>query len=505
MLLNLLLIQSKMQDCKILQCTAKKETPLTLKRVQKAAADTKYEESILYIVPAEELPLAVPDGRLSLITIGYPPAAYMDSDRCELLCFSVNTNLSDLFQKVLDIFYYYADIEDNLKDLIIAGAEIRDLAELAFHIFGTPMAIYGLHEKILMISFDSSHPENRDYYLEYSGCEYVPEDERSVLYKTPAFVETFHNREVGFSKMDVYHTEIIYKNIFNEDTYLGRVTLENSYRPFSDADYCLVEWFSKYIKILMNKSKPFQFQTSHEFEGMIRELVMSGAPYREGSKKILNDIGWELNDQYLIVQISTLQPQNSEPFLTEGAYYLKELFDSQYILMQPSYLFQLINLTKSIYSYAETMRRLDIFMKNNAMIASTSSLFSDFSQIDLHIRQAKLMSAFALADREHKLYEYDSYVKRMMLFQMRGQNSPLVYLNQHMLELYSYDKKANSDLMHTLKCYLSNNLNLSRTSQDLYIARTTCLYRIHKICSIAHIDLEDRETVEYLRLVTALL
>lgn len=206
-----------------------------------------------------------------------------------------------------------------------------------------------------------------------------------------------------------------------------------------------------------------------------------------------------------MVQISTVRLQNNDQFLTEGAYYLKELFDSQYLLLQPSYLFQLINLTKSVHSYTETLRRLDIFMKNNALVASTSSLFSDFSQIDIHIRQAKLMSAYAVEDRTSKLYEYDRFVREMMLSQMRGNNHPRVFFNHYIQELYACDKKGNTDLIHTLKCYLDNNLNLSETSKELYIARTTCLYRINKICAIAHIDFDNRDTVEYLRLVMALL
>lgn len=506
MLLNLVLVKSRLEDYRILQSTAKKETPLRLKRVLIADTHTIFQEDLLYIVMAEDLPLKMPEcSHLSLITIGYPPAIYTDAPQCELLCCSVNTDLQELFRRVLDILYEFYDLEDDLKDRIIRGCEIADLAPLAMQIFGTPVTIYGTYEKQLLLAYDPLRPENREYYQTTAAEEYVAEDERSVLYKLPEFVDTFKVHGPAFSEMDAYNTQIIYVNIFNDDTYLGRVILENTYRPFTDADYCLLDWFAKFIKILMNRTKPFHFQTTREFENMIRELVISGGSYRNEYKKILQDIGWELSDQYLAVQIALPQTQDREQFLTDGAYYLVELFDSQYILMQPAYLFQLINLTRSKHSYTETLRRLEIFQKNNAMVVSTSSLFSEFTEIPLHIRQASLMSAYALADRKRKLYEYDMHIKDMLLYQMKAGNPPQLYFNRHLQELYVHDKKSGTDLVKTLCCYLNNNLNLTDTSRELYIARTTCLYRIKRISEIAHIDFDDPDTVLYLRLVLSLL
>lgn len=506
MLLNLVLVKSRLGQYRILQSTAKKETPMRLKRVCIADAQTDFQDNILYVVMAEDLPLKVPEcPHLSLITIGYPPAVYTDTAHCELLCCSVNTDLQQLFGSVLDIFYEFFDLEDDLKDRIIRGCEIRDLEPLALQIFGTPITIYGTYEKILMLAYDPLRPENREYYQAAASQEYIAEDERSVLYKLPEFVDTFKVRGPAFSDMNAYNTHIIYVNIFNDDTYLGRVILENTYRPFTDADYCLLDWFSRFIKILMNRTKPFHFAATRGFENMIRELVISEGSYRNEYKKILAEVGWELSDQYLAVHIALPQTQDREQFLTDGAYYLVELFDSQYILMQPTYLFQLINLTRSDHSYTETLRRLEIFQKNNAMVVSTSSLFSDFTEIPLYIRQASLMSAFALTDRKRKLYEYDMHVRDMLLHQMRANNPPQIYFNRHLQELYTHDKKSGSDLIKTLRCYLKNNLNLTDTSRELYIARTTCLYRIKRISEIAHIDFGDPDTLLYLRLVLSLL
>ncbi|MGC8140628.1 hypothetical protein ACP3W2_24495, partial [Salmonella enterica] len=89
----------------------------------------------------------------------------------------------------LDILYEFYDLEDDLKDRIIRGCEIADLAPLAMQIFGTPVTIYGTYEKQLLLAYDPLRPENREYYQTTAAEEYVAEDERSVLYKLPEFVD----------------------------------------------------------------------------------------------------------------------------------------------------------------------------------------------------------------------------------------------------------------------------------------------------------------------------
>ena len=71
MLLNLVLVKSHMTQYRILQSTAKTETPMRLKRVCIADTQTDFQANILYVVMAEDLPLKVPEcDHLSLITTG---------------------------------------------------------------------------------------------------------------------------------------------------------------------------------------------------------------------------------------------------------------------------------------------------------------------------------------------------------------------------------------------------------------------------------------------------
>ena len=82
----------------------------------------------------------------------------------EFLCFRSSESGQALFQAVLDIFFYYEAFDSRIKDMIIAGRQMRDFQEIALEIFETPVTVYGTNEKVLMMAYDPNRPENLEYY-----------------------------------------------------------------------------------------------------------------------------------------------------------------------------------------------------------------------------------------------------------------------------------------------------------------------------------------------------
>ena len=49
------------------------------------------------------------------------------------------------------------------------------------------------------------------------------------------------------------------------------------------------------------------------------------------------------------------------------------------------------------------------------------------------------------------------------------------------------------DLFHTLRVYLENNGSIKETSEELYIHRSSLLYRLEKITDLLDVDINDSE------------
>ncbi len=59
---------------------------------------------------------------------------------------------------------------------------------------------------------------------------------------------------------------------------------------------------------------------------------------------------------------------------------------------------------------------------------------------------------------------------------------------------------SRDDLIATLKTYLKNNQNLSKTAQELYVHYKTAAYRIEKIAKITGIDFDNANEVLAVRI-----
>ena len=69
--------------------------------------------------------------------------------------------------------------------------------------------------------------------------------------------------------------------------------------------------------------------------------------------------------------------------------------------------------------------------------------------------------------------------------------------SQKILGLRTFDGDHNTDYYNTLKLYVQNHLNAVQTAKQLYIHRSTFLYRMEKIKEMIHLDLDDYDTLLY--------
>lgn len=77
--------------------------------------------------------------------------------------------------------------------------------------------------------------------------------------------------------------------------------------------------------------------------------------------------------------------------------------------------------------------------------------------------------------------------------------------HEKLLLLRKTDKENGTEYMKTLRMYLDQQQNAVRTARELYIHRSTFLYRLEKIKEILESDLDDPEELLYLNLSFRLL
>lgn len=503
MLLNLAIIKDKLEDMKILDARTDKSSPRRLKYPERYEDSPAIQEDILYLASAEDLAVEPnPSVHMNLICLGYPPVQYMTDEKIELICLSASATLEDVYQKIIRIFYLYNSYDEKLKDVLIHKGSLSELGKIIHDIFKTRVSAYGRYEKLLFVI-----PE--DPMMSVTSAGYIEEDERSILYADKDFHDTLHVRGASYLTSDIYSTDIIYYNLFEHNLYIGRIMIENTEREFTDGDYALVEWAGDYLKLMLQSSRDFHFDAPRGFEDLIQKIALHQAHYADEDQSILAQVGWARHDTFLCTAITGTQDSeetilSTHTLLNNSAFYLQESFDGQYLFIRNSTLYQIIDLSVTDCPENEVLRRLRLFQKDNILHMGISAHFQDFSELPTHIRQAELMVQYACSAKKMSPVFFDKEILPSILQLIRDNALPAVYRTEGLQRLYEYDKNNHSKLVPTLACYLKNNLSISQTMQELFIARSTCIYRINRIEKIMKTNLADPDTQLYLKIIMKL-
>jgi Regulator of polyketide synthase expression len=67
------------------------------------------------------------------------------------------------------------------------------------------------------------------------------------------------------------------------------------------------------------------------------------------------------------------------------------------------------------------------------------------------------------------------------------------FIKRHLEPLLNYSEGKSMDLFHTLRVFLYNNGNIKNSAEELFIHRSSLLYRLEKIESLLEIDLNDAD------------
>ena len=93
----------------------------------------------------------------------------------------------------------------------------------------------------------------------------------------------------------------------------------------------------------------------------------------------------------------------------------------------------------------------------------------------------------------------------MTLFKTEHEESVQYFIKQQLKSLFDSDDESDSELLNTLRCYLDNQSEITKTAEQLFLHRNTITYRIKKCEEILGVDLKDPSTSLNLRLALYLL
>ena len=207
----------------------------------------------------------------------------------------------------------------------------------------------------------------------------------------------------------------------------------------------------------------------------VRILSDRTADYMQVSRE-LSELGWSGNHEYMC------------------------------LILQITYLVAFFDLTRLGKSQEEVAGKLVYFIRDTYLKAGYSRVMTGHMNLRRQYVQAKTALDVGSRKKPYLWIHYFGQVALTYILEQATRRLPgTMICHEGLLELKKHDEENQTQYMETLRVYLEQHLSATQAARELFIHRSTFLYRLDRIKEILQSELDDPEEIFYLELSFRLL
>lgn len=291
-------------------------------------------------------------------------------------------------------------------------------------------------------------------------------------------------------------------NMYLGENYIGTCTLWDGLHPIQESDAVLFQEFASYIQKMLSVQSAFVPDQLVTMKSVFFDLLNSYPVSEE-------NLRWALD---LLFKNLELQGVSAGYWVclvirsaNEGKMLPKEYLCTAIENMLPHT--TVLDYEDDIVCYSVIPEGEDAestvvdillpYLKDMNFRVGVSSAFIDLFQARAYYLQARaILKTGYRMDKKHLAYCFDDYVLYYMLEHSLGEFDDSLIASIKIQELKNMGSTV--DYWDTLRRYLDNECNASKTAQELYLHRSSLLPRLEKIRSVVDIDTPEQRL--YLRM-----
>lgn len=475
---------------------------LTLERTMFLKGQTTTDNSTVYILDnRESLETPQPCSGL-LLSVGPPPAGFNELFAAVLI-FETQVSPLTLSNDLQEFFTYYSRWDTALQAVLNSGGGVQDMLDLSAELFDNPIV---LHNKSFVIFACS--PAYKEYPEAQNAAAlggHISIDLETTK-RDEEFNHTYSSVRASIFPAHLTGVRTLYVNIFFQGRYEYRVIVIESVRGLQPGDGPLLEHLAGYMKLALGADKTVGTVEVMTLQHILKSILAGTVsdPYYIEQK--LQDYGWNREDRYFCMKLMV-------DYLDIQNHTISLLCNNIVALMRGSCAFEhegsivlYVNLTLFGGSEGEAVTRIMYYLRDNNLKGGISNAFSGVGELKLYHRQAEIALSAGLRNKPHIWFHRFRDITELFLLQSCLSQLPAgMICAPELLLLKKYDREHDTDYYHTLAVYFKNNLHHVQSAKELFIHRSTFLYRLDRIRDISGLDIEDFGSRWYLLLSMKLL
>ena len=410
--------------------------------------------------------------------------------------------VNTVFNKLQDIFILYDQWNQSLMDSRLRNASIQELLDLTTSIIPNPMMLIGMDFTIIA----SRGWDLGDLSNSVLGSSENTWDIVDSLKQDPHYEEAFYKTGYFYYPGNGLTVPSLCVNISNNDKAVYRLMFSGGEVPLDDTFGFVLEYLSQMVShalstgIMHNRDKAFPL---HQI--FISILTDPGADYVKVSQQLTN-VGWLSSHMYQCILIQTGLIDQKNLTLNAICNYLENTIPASCATEYKGNAVLFINLDLCTMTVQEISDKIEGFIKSSMLSAGYSRKM--LGHFNFHRQYTQASVTLQVGKRKNpaeSIHYFDSIALPYILEQATRRLPGTMICHEGLLELKKHDEENQTQYMETLRVYLEQHLSATQAARELFIHRSTFLYRLDRIKEILQSELDDPEEIFYLELSFRLL
>ncbi|MCL2110960.1 MAG: helix-turn-helix domain-containing protein [Clostridiales bacterium] len=470
---------------------------LGLARVMFAGRDGVFEDGFVYVL--DEAEGVASRGRKCRSACVIAGNYDVELIRCFESVFIAEEGLGlpALHNAVQRVFERYDLWSSELRAVLDKGSDVQAMLDIGTSVIDNPLILQDNNYSIIAVSTDYAGNPSLEPMLDSDNIPYMMMADRS----------SYGRDDEGSSvvPLRIRGRHALYHNIFQQGRFQYRLLVLETKGEFHPSTATLLEFISGYIQLaigfVVDESKE-----SHELP-FIMKSILSGEYKDLGFvEQRLGEYGWQKGHSYICAKIHAELADYRNRAMRFMSDRLATVFPEACIFEYENSIAAFCNLSLSNYDMASVEESLKSFLQDNNMQAGLSNEFSGFDYLRQYYMQAG--EALRLGPRAKPyqwLYRFENVKEQFVLESCTGNLPARMICEPGLLRLRDYDERNNQELYRTLYVYLKNSRKSVAAAKELFIHRSTFLYRLDRIREIMGPGVDNEQGQWYLLLSYKLL
>ena len=380
-----------------------------------------------------------------------------------------------LFNEIQRIFDYYEKWDTRLYELANQEGSIQEMLDESFRVFHNPIIVHTADYFVIgyssiidtrpelsgLVDPDAifeRNQENRD------GRRPARPDKEERSFLLSGFI-------TGMRSLCV--------NIFEHERYAYRVLMVESSSRFDACDGALLEHLAEYINLALSKQMVLQARyglpAGPDFLGY---TVRTGTGPGASGAVVFRVRLAGLPPVFLHhLKVAALDLENMTVRFVCS--HMENMLPQSCAFQYQNHIVIFVNLTRFGGDAEDVKDKIIYFLRDSFLKAGFSNEFTGFAHIRDYYRQAAAALEVGGRREPYKwIHRFEEVALDYMLEHGRGEFPGELVCSRRILELKDFDAQHHTDYYHTLKCYVQHQLNAVQTAKQLFIHRSTFLYRM---------------------------